>query len=664
MATRVTLPSPRRAIIEIPPRSWIVRWERLRDWQPPRGKALHRALYRTITLPYWLASDIPAPHLPALDRKPPAAGLAGDQVVRNLNRIARRVWLQRALGLMVRSVWLGLLAACVWLMVDIQGGPAFEERRLPWLIGAFLVPGLIFALLVRPTRRQVARMLDRSFGLQERMVTAVDNLGKAVPKPGERPSLVYLQMADAANVVEAFRRHPAFAITLPVREIVLVITTALLLASLYFMRGVGGDVPPTQAGAVPPFKPASERLLQPPVDPSGATTQQDVPTLQEVEQRAQRSNEARQDLARLAEAMRDHAVTSDAAEAIERGEYSEAANDLRELAEHADRLSPASREQLAQDLEAAASDMSEGSQQLADATRQSAEGLRQGGEPAKEGLRELGDAVEQTGKEVVSQQELAQQMEQARAAQRRNSGASGDASSSEPQLGDAGSDQQAGGQSGEQQGSEPGQAGEGADAEPGQNASSDQAGQQDGSATDGSTGPSRRQVTQGQATNGQAQDPGQEAGGQPGQAGDPGNQGASGTESESGAASQGSDAGANGSDQSSAAQQNGQQPQNGTTGGEGAPSEEQVSSQDVPDGQGRDAQTDPREAITLSRAPEGESVQTGGSSGGSNAGSGPGVAISGGTATQGEVGVAGPDSNRVPPAYRSIVEAYFSESDQ
>lgn len=663
MATRVTLPNPPRATIEFPPRSWLDAWQRLRVWQPPHGKALHRALYRAVTAPYWLASDIPAPHLPARDRKAPPAGLAGDQVVRNLNRIARRVWLQRTLALLVRSVWLGLFAACVWLMVDIQGGPAFEERALVWVIGAFLVPGLVFALLVRPTRRQVARMLDRSFGLQERMVTAVDNLGKGVPKPGERASLIYLQMADAANVVEAFRRHPAFAIRLPVREIVLVITMALLLASLYFMRGVGGSIPPVQAGAVPPFKPASERLLQPPVNPSGATAQQDIPTVQEVEQRAQRSNEARQDLARLAEAMRDHAVTSDAAEAIERGEYSEAADELRDLAEHADRLSPASREQLAQDLEAAASDMSEGSQRLADVSRESAEGLRAGGEPAKEGLRKLGDAVEETGKEVVSQQELAQQMEQARAAQRSGSDA-GDSRSSDPQAGDPSNQQQGGSQEGGQQGSEPGQAAEGADAEPGQSASSDQAGQQDGSNTDGSAGPSRRQVAPGQPADGQAQDPGQEAGGQPGQAGQPGQQGTDGTQSESGSASQGTDAGANGSDPNAAEQQSGQQPQSGQTGGEGAPSEEQVSSRDVPDGQGRDAQTDPREAITLSRAPEGESVQTGGSSGGANAGSGPGVAISGGTAIQGDVGAAGPDSNRVPPSYRSIVEAYFSESDR
>jgi hypothetical protein len=30
---------------------------------------------------------------------------------------------------------------------------------------------------------------------------------------------------------------------------------------------------------------------------------------------------------------------------------------------------------------------------------------------------------------------------------------------------------------------------------------------------------------------------------------------------------------------------------------------------------------------------------------------------------QGEVGVAGPDSNHVPPEYRGIVEAYFGDPE-
>lgn len=664
MATRLTLPESPRPVIDLQPRGWLRDARRARTLRRPDGKAVRTGIYRTITAPFWLASDIPAPHLPARDRKAPPAGPAGDYVVRHLNWIARRVWLQRILAILVRSVWLGLIVACVWLMLDIQGGPEFRESAVGWIVAVCLVPGAIFAALVRPTRRQVARMLDRSFGLQERMVTAVDNLGKGVPAPGERAPLVYLQVADAANVVAEFRGHPAFAIRPPVREVVMVIATGLLLASLYFLRGVGGEIPPTQAGAVPPFKPASERFQEQLTNPSAASATQDLPTLEEIEERAQRSNQAREDLLRLAEALRDHAVTSDAAEAIERGDYDEAADSLRDLAEQADRLSPASREQLARDLDQAASEISEGSQSLSEASRRAADGLREGDEPAKEGVRELGDAVEQTGQDVVSQQELAQQLEQARAAQQ--SGESGGEPSASQESSNPSSNQQDGQQSAEQEGSSQSQSADGSRAESASSDAGDQSGaQSENQGADGDPASEGQQSASGETTAGEPQEPGQDAGAQAREAGDPGSQGSDGSE-QGDAASQGSNAGGQSAAerQEAAAQEGGEQSPDGETSSEGPPSETQAPGRAESTGQGREAEVDPREAITLSRAPDGASVQTSSTGSGANSGAGPGVAISSGNAVQGEVGAAGPDSNRVPPTYRSIVEAYFSESER
>src|SRR5215217_1035 len=262
MATRLALPKMPRIGIDVDPREWVESGRRGLAWRPPRGAALRRALWRGATVPYWLASDVPAPQLPARDERAPPAGLAGDQVA--------------------RSAWLGILVGCLWLLVELQGGPDLDFGTLFWIAGIVAVPGIVFAALVRPTRRQVARMLDRSFGLQERMATAVENLGQGVPKEGERAQLIYLQMADAANVVAELRRYPVFAIRPPVRELVMAIVTALLFASLYFMRGVGGDIPPVQAGAVPPFVPASERMAQQPTTSSPTGAQANAPTVKEV----------------------------------------------------------------------------------------------------------------------------------------------------------------------------------------------------------------------------------------------------------------------------------------------------------------------------------------------------------------------------------------------
>ncbi|MFM9107775.1 MAG: hypothetical protein ACKOWF_13865, partial [Chloroflexota bacterium] len=56
-----------------------------------------------------------------------------------------------------------------------------------------------------------------------------------------------------------------------------------------------------------------------------------------------------------------------------------------------------------------------------------------------------------------------------------------------------------------------------------------------------------------------------------------------------------------------------------------------------------------------------QGVQTVNDGGSALAGSGTGVTAGSGTATQGEVGESGPDSNHVPPQYREIVQDYFSD---
>ncbi|MEA2530176.1 MAG: hypothetical protein QOG89_1820 [Thermomicrobiales bacterium] len=671
MASRLALPKTPRFGVDFDPREWLESGRRGLAWRPPRGAELRRALWRGATAPYWLATDVPAPQLPARDKKAPPAGLAGDQVARHVGEIARRVWIQRALTILARSAWLGILVGCLWLLVELRGGPDLDLRLLIWISGIIAVPGVVFAALVRPTRRQVARMLDCSFGLQERMTTAVENLGKGVPKDGERAKLIYLQMADAANVVGDLRRYPIFAIRLPVRELVMAIVCALLFAALFFMRGVGGGIPPVQAGAVPPFTPAAERMAQQPTTSAPTGAQANAPTVKDVQQRAERSNQARQDLSALAKALNDHAVTNAAADAMERGDYPAAADELRDLAEEADKLSPASREELAQDLDNAASQMSEGSQQLADASRQAADGLRQGEQPAQDGMRNLGDAVEKTGGEVASQQELAEQMRQAQAAAA-NESQSGQASQSDggEQSGDQsssdGAQQQSDSQGSQASDGQQGDAGQGADAQPGDGNQPSDSGQNQG---DTPSDDPRAAGQQQQGEGGQAgepggeQQPGQE-GGQPAEGGQPGEAGQQGGQQPGEGAQQGAGAGSGQNDGATESGQT-QSTSEGQQAAEGEPADPNVADGNGEGGKGQETEpgADPREAITLARAPEGESIQTSSNNGGSNAGSGPGASVSSGTSTQGEVDAAGPDSNRVPPGYRSIVEDYFSDPD-
>jgi hypothetical protein len=55
-----------------------------------------------------------------------------------------------------------------------------------------------------------------------------------------------------------------------------------------------------------------------------------------------------------------------------------------------------------------------------------------------------------------------------------------------------------------------------------------------------------------------------------------------------------------------------------------------------------------------------EQVSLGPKGGSASAGNGNGATVAEGTATQEAIATAGPESNSVPPEYRSVVENYFN----
>ena len=609
-------------------------------------------LWRALWSPFWAWSDLPAPDLPAREPTPGGPfGPAGEVFLDGLDAIRRRLWLRHALLILVRAVWLGLAGACLWVALGLpSGGPALDLRVLGRVLLGLVVLGAVFALFAKPGRARTARMLDRTFGLQERLTTAVEDLGRDVPGPGERAPVVYLQMADGANAMDELRRHPALGWRVPTREIVLAVFWALILAALAFLRGVGGGVPPLAAAAVPPFTPAIERPEEPaPVAPADLT-EGAVPSVQEVLERSARSAEARQDLEALAAALDDHAVTSETAASIRDGNYERAADGLRELAPDAGELSEASRGELASDLEGAAERMAPEGEGLQQASDEAAAGLREGEQPASEGLRSLAEAVERTGEQVAPQGDLAEQMQQAQQAAAR---------------GDQGQDAAEPGQ---------GQPGEGQPQGP------PQAGDDPGSGADaqGQTGEANQA---GEASQGQPGEPGQsEQGGAPGDAGQPGESGQSGQGTQPGDSGEaGTQGEAQAPGESEAAALGGgagggegeRQPGDGEAApgsgegqeaGEGEPAEERVGEGDGGRGEA-DGPAELTESISL---PSGDGsqnggVQTSGDGGSSLLGSGSGVTAGSGAAVQGDVGEAGPDSNHVPPEHRGLVERYFGD---
>ena len=137
--------------------------------------------WQLATAPWWIWSDVPKLPFPARNPSLASGGLAGDWVVDGIDRIVTRVWIQRGLAIVVRGVWLTVFLGCLWLIADLLGGPALNVDLLLGIGIVLMICSLVIAGLSRPTREQVARMLDRSFALQERVSTAIGNIGVDVP---------------------------------------------------------------------------------------------------------------------------------------------------------------------------------------------------------------------------------------------------------------------------------------------------------------------------------------------------------------------------------------------------------------------------------------------------------------------------------------------------
>lgn len=637
-------------------------WQRPRDafaaaarrWREPAAR--RDLLWDAIWAPFWLWSESPRPELPRRHAPVPAElGLAGEAVVAGIDRVRRRLWVTHGVAAIFRGIGLGVLVASVLMLLDLAGGPIFDPKPALILGGVFLLAGIVLAVLSRPSRQATVRMLDRTFGLQERLATALDDLGLSVPAPGERAPVIYLQMADAANALAALRNDRRLRPAIPVREVVIVVIAALLLTTLAFLRGLGGGLPELAVARVPPFTPAIERPAEPEPSQAEVDAAQSAPTVQQVLERSDRSAQARRDLQALASALADHAATRPAAEQIARGNYKAAGDELRDAADEAGQLSPTARQELGGDLQQAADTMQPKTNGLQEATQSAATGMQKDDQAASAGMRELGDAVERAGQQVVPQGELAAQMRTAQqaAAQRGDNSGDSAASSSQANAADAAS-----------QPSASGEPGSGADA----NSSSGSEGEQQNGSRETSAGNNSGDPRAGQS--GQQGQRGQ------GNAEGAANQPGAGENGRQGQVSQGSESPGMEGDSDAAQAQQGAGAGTGDAEEQGSETASSSSSQlqvgagepaaapDVSNGSGAEANPGElptaHDQVALPVGSGNEGIQTSPNGGSALRGSGAGVTAGSGYAVQGDVGEAGPDSNRVPPQHRETVERYFS----
>lgn len=362
--------------------------------RPPISLArLGRFLWGVLWTPFWVGSTLPPPALPARREAVPAADARAPLILRQIDGLRETIWRQRRAILGFRGLWLALLTVDLWLGLRVLVGRDLSPR--PFLIVALAVVAFAALLIAiaRPSRGQMARTLDRSFGLRERLTTAVEEA-----QAGRPAGVRALQILDATRVTRHIATASAFRAHLPAREIAAALATGtfglILLVVLLLQHfgaagaGVGaGQRPGAGAGQGAGNATGAQSGGQA-GDQTGQQPGQNGQAGQNGQQGGQPTAQGKDDLNAVAGALQDHASTSVAGDKLASGDYAGAAAALREAGNNAAQTSPQERQAIANDVRNAADQV--GDPQLASDLRDVANGLTQ---PNAAGAQQAFDRV-------------------------------------------------------------------------------------------------------------------------------------------------------------------------------------------------------------------------------------------------------------------------------
>jgi hypothetical protein len=361
-----------------------------------------------------------------------------------IGAVRQRIWMERAGVFVTRGLMFGFL-----LTLILAAGGWYLRVNVPplWYAVPLLVPvllALLVSLLFYPSMLTAARIVDKRLELAEQLATASEIVAEGTDEP-----VAQMQVATAAEAAtwaqENWRGGPKLG-----RDLAMTAVLGFLAAAALLLTGPEGrHLIPRPPGMTP-----QEQVAQPDPSPqpAAAQPQQPKPQAQQAQpqtqppqagrtagvQRAvqdiQRSREGgaidageaarrlaqaeselsrltgqsrtdQQALDRLAQALDQIAAGHEAADAIRRGNYEEAARAISELGTESDQLSQDAKNQLAQALRQAAND-SAASPELSQAERRAADALAgRDYEAAARAMSDLADQVQTRSRNVIPQAE-------------------------------------------------------------------------------------------------------------------------------------------------------------------------------------------------------------------------------------------------------------------
>jgi hypothetical protein len=382
--------------------------------------------------PFEAGSELPA--LYARDSNHPYPAYLPDRngtdLMVLLQFVQRRVRLQRTVTLAARTLWLALAVALILMLARLA--MPVPGLAIAAAAAVVLLLGYLYHRAHPVTIWTAARLLDRHWRLGEQLTTAIELA--ITPAPVR---LAARQIAGALATVRDLRTNHRFRPRAPWVELQMAAAVGLLVAGLSLIAGPGERLAPPPSPIAPegldPALAAELGYLDPELQAMQAAGQTALaeanqagldfpvtdPTVdlsgidsEALRQAAELSNRSARELEQIAEALKDASVTSQAAQDIQAGDYASAAQRLADLAKAIENLSPQARADLAQRLQQAANNIESMDPELARRLEQAAKALASRSDrAAAQGLEDLSRAVSETGKNVLSQQQLAEALD-------------------------------------------------------------------------------------------------------------------------------------------------------------------------------------------------------------------------------------------------------------
>ncbi|HEX8969477.1 MAG TPA: hypothetical protein VF937_16460, partial [Chloroflexota bacterium] len=298
---------------------------------------------------------------------------------------------------------------------------AYTSSLVLWLTLAAVAIGVVAAGLRRPDLLRAARIADRQLRTASRLATAAEVLEGRLSG-----SLAPAQLDDTWRLARGIRPLDAYPQGWPrVRMAALGVLVSLTVVALSLVGALAplevaglfgaGDQSAAQtadmdAAQAADAAAADAQALAADQSSNPAASAQ---TLEELQSQAEQSQAAQAALQKLGDALRTTSAARDIGDALRAGNYDDAAARVETLAQQSDQLSRISKRELANALERAAIDSSKLDPPLAVAEDRVARALnRLVYSETKSSLDNLASAINDAKKGVISQEALAQQLDQ------------------------------------------------------------------------------------------------------------------------------------------------------------------------------------------------------------------------------------------------------------